>query len=280
MDQSHVENISDLYLNQMIRALSRFDGIDDYVPIDVGRIKNPIKRAVAKAITFFISGSNIELARRIPFDAESRRLGRDWPIHADTMIGVKRLENIRDLVMTVVKDGVPGDLVETGVWRGGGSIMMCAALLAYGDRSRKVWCADSFEGLPSPDLSRYPQDIGMIWHTQKELAVSLEEVRLNFQKYGLLDGRVNFLKGWFKDTLPVAPVEKISILRLDGDLYASTMDALISLYHKISPGGFVIVDDYGIPEDTCRAAIEDFRSKYNITAPLEDVDGWAKYWRV
>lgn len=74
---------------------------------------------------------------------------------------------------------------------------------------------------------------------------SLEEVQENFRRYNLLDDQVQFLKGWFCDTLPTAPIEKLAVLRLDGDLYESIMDGLNALYDKVSPGGFIIVDDYG-----------------------------------
>jgi len=195
------------------------------------------------------------------------------------MIGLKRLDNVEHCVATVIADGVDGDLVETGVWRGGASIFMRAALEAYGDRLRLVWCADSFEGLPPPDPDKYPEDRGVTWHLSPELAVSLEEVKNNFARFGLLDERVRFLKGWFKDTLPAAPIEKIAVLRLDGDMYESTMDALRALYDRVSEGGFLIVDDYGIPEDTCRRAISDFRSQYGITNKITDVDGWGVFWR-
>jgi len=200
-------------------------------------------------------------------------------MHADTMVGVKRLQNIVDCVRSVIEEGVPGDLIETGVWRGGSAILMRAALEAYGDKTRKVWCADSFEGLPHPDMDRYPQDAGMVWHTYSQLAVSLEAVQKNFQKYDMLDDRVVFLKGWFKDTLPPADIDQISVLRLDGDLYASTMDSLVPLYDKVSVGGYIIVDDYGIPEDTCRRAITDFRQERGIQDEIIDIDGWGKYWR-
>jgi O-methyltransferase len=91
--------------------------------------------------------------------------------------------------------------------------------------------------------------------------VSLETVQANFRAFDLLDERVKFLVGWFKDTLPSAPISAVSVLRLDGDMYESTMDALSALYAKVSPLGFVIVDDYG------------------ITEPLVDIDGFAVYWR-
>ena len=110
------------------------------------------------------------------------------------------------------------------------------------------------------------------------LAVSLDEVKRNFDAYRMLDDQVRFIKGWFKDTLPTAPIAKLAILRLDGDMYESTMNALASLYSKISPGGFVIVDDYMLP--SCRQAIHDFRNQYKINEPLERIDPSSIFWRV
>ena len=175
---------------------------------------------------------------------------------------------------TVLKEDVPGDLVETGVWRGGASIFMRAVLAAYQDTTRKVWCADSFRGLPTPDVGSYPADKIAQWHTRPELAISLEVVKKNFARYGMLDTQVEFLEGWFKDTLPNAPIGRCAVIRLDGDMYESTMDALNCLYGKLSPGGFLIVDDYGIPEDTCRRAIHDFRQAHGIRESIVDIDGW------
>ena len=157
---------------------------------------------------------------------------------------------------------------------------MRAALAAYDDRDRSVWVADSFMGLPAPDLEKYPQDQGATWHLLPELAVSVDTVKENFRKFNLLDDRVKFLIGWFKDTLPVAPIEKISILRLDGDMYESTMDALNALYGKVSPGGFVIVDDFGLKEDSCRRAICDFRDRHGITEEIVQIDWSGAYWRL
>jgi O-methyltransferase/8-demethyl-8-(2,3-dimethoxy-alpha-L-rhamnosyl)tetracenomycin-C 4'-O-methyltransferase len=214
------------------------------------------------------------------FNPDLRRRGRDWPAKAHTMIGFERLRNLRQLLTTVIGDKVPGDFVETGVWRGGACIYARAVLKAFGIRDRKVWVADSFAGLPPPDAARYPsQDVGDLHHTFDDLAVSLETVQENFRKYELLDEQVCFLKGWFKDTLPAAPIGAIAVLRLDGDMYSSTMDALKALGHKVSPGGFVIVDDYGAVEG-CRKAIADYRSEHGIDAPIHDIDGIGVYWRV
>jgi len=140
-------------------------------------------------------------------------------------------------------------------------------LALYEETDRDVWVADSFSGLPEPDGFRYPADAGDKHFTMTGLAVSIDEVRRNFEKYGLLDDRVRFLPGWFRDTLPDAPVERLAVLRLDGDMYESTLVALRALYPKVSVGGYVIVDDYGALE-SCRTAVNDFREDQGIVEEL------------
>jgi O-methyltransferase len=201
--------------------------------------------------------------------------GTNWPAEAETMIGEARLDNIRTCVETVVSEKIPGDLIETGVWRGGAVIWMRAILAAHDDR-RTVWAADSFQGLPEPDPS-YPADEGDEHWKQPELAVSLEDVRANFDRYGLLDDQVCFLEGWFADTLPAAPIDKLAVIRLDGDMYGSTWDAITTLYPKLSPGGFLIVDDYAL--EGCRRAIEDYREHAHIEEPLTKIDWTGVFWR-
>ena len=159
--------------------------------------------------------------------------GRQWPRTAETMVGLKRLRNIRECVEQVLEDQIPGDLIETGVWRGGSCIYMRAILAAHEISDRTVWVADSFEGLPPPTL---PQDEGLNLNEYPELAVGVDEVRANFERYGLLDDQVRFLIGWFADTLP-GPVRQLAVLRLDGDLYESTWDAMTALEPLVSRAG-------------------------------------------
>jgi O-methyltransferase len=155
------------------------------------------------------------------------------------MIGSLRLDNLQDCIESVVRDNVPGDLIETGVWRGGATILMRGVLAAYGIADRIVWVADSFAGLPPPNPQAYPADAGDIHWTHRELAVSLKTVPESFARYGLLDDQVRFLVGWFRDTLPTAPIHRLAVARLDGDMYESTMDALVALYPKLSVGGYL-----------------------------------------
>lgn len=213
------------------------------------------------------------------FDPNNRLLGRDWPSLAFSMIGSVRMRNLRYACETVLLDGVDGDFIETGVWRGGACILMRGILEAYGDNLRRVFVADSFAGLPPPDAKKFPiDDDGFGFHTFTELQISRSDVEDNFRRFGLLDQRVVFLEGWFKDTLPIAPIDQIAVLRLDGDMYESTIQALDALYRKVPYGGFVIVDDYALAP--CAKAVHDFRERYGIGSPILPIDGTGSYWRV
>ena len=211
------------------------------------------------------------------FNKDLRELGRDWPTQAHSMIGNKRMGNLREIAEIVVECNIPGDFIETGVWRGGACILMRAVLKAYGDTTRRVFVADSFCGLPAPN-PEIVADAGDQHYTFSELFVSSDQVRANFAKYDLLDAQVCFLEGWFSDTLPTAPIEQIALLRLDGDMYESTMDALNALYDRVTPGGFIIVDDYGAVEG-CQRAIREFRAARGIEDVMYDIDGYGAFWR-
>jgi hypothetical protein len=194
-----------------------------------------------------------------------------------TMIGRKRLENIEHCLVSVVADQVPGDLMECGVWRGGAVVFMKGFLAAHGIENRVVWAADSFAGLPAPSLKE-DEGLDLSSDHYPMLAIDLELVRDLFVRYGLFDSNVRFLKGWFKDTLPSAPIRQLALLRIDGDLYESTVDCLRHLYERVSLGGYVIIDDFGaLPQ--CRLAVSEFREQNQIAAPLETVDWTAVYWR-
>jgi O-methyltransferase len=211
------------------------------------------------------------------YDPEARLIGKDWPSLAATMIGVVRMRNLRSLVENVLTNDVPGDLLEAGVWRGGACIYMRGILAAHNVTNRRVWVADSFCGLPPPDPDLYPGDRGDEHHKMRELAVPLEEVKNNFLRYDLLDDQVVFLPGWFKDTLASAPVNELAILRLDGDMYQSTIEALQALYHKLSIGGYVIIDDYSL--EGARRAVHDFRERHGINEVICKIDWTGIYWR-
>lgn len=265
-----------LYLDLMKKVLTRSIFEQHYEKFDfpIGSFK----RAAFGPIRRILSARRLELVRNNTLDPAVREEGRDWPADAETMIGAKRLENLEACILDVLRDNVPGDLIETGVWRGGSVIFMRAVLKTFGVEDRVVWAADSFQGLPKPDASRNPADAGDQHWTFAPLAVSLEEVKANFARYGLLDDQVRFLVGWFKDTLPSAPIERLAVARLDGDMYESTMDALTALYPRLAVGGYLIVDDYGwVP--ACRQAVDEYRATHGITDELRMIDYSGAFWR-
>lgn len=265
---------TDRYLTLLKRCLTRFDFDDDLDPVVFGA---PWRRKLWAEASKLLARKDIVAYRKRPFEAWIREEGRDWPTRAETMIGLRRLDNLQECIETVVAEEVPGDLLEAGIWRGGAGILMRAVLDVVGDTERTVWLADSFQGLPKP-RPEHPADADDEHWTQPFLAVSVDEVKRNFTRYDMLDGRVRFLEGWFADTLPKAPIERLAVLRVDGDMYGSTMDVLDALYAKLSVGGFVIIDDYGEIAQ-CRAAVEDFRAKHGISEPIERIDGTGVFWR-
>jgi len=260
-----------LYIDMVKRCVLNVPYVDaELNPIQPhGRVRAAVLAAFRKA--------RVQLAHARRGDYERRLAGHDHSDVAHSMLSLKRLDNLQMCVEAVLRDGVPGDLVETGVMRGGAVILMRAILKAHGVTDRAVWAADSFEGLPPPNPETYPADAGAAWHLRPLTEVGVEHVRRNFDRYGLLDGQVRFLPGWFRDTLPGAPIDRLAILRLDGDLYESTMDALVPLYPKLSPGGFLIVDDYNLP--MCRQAITDYRRQMDINEEIIPIDDAGVYWR-
>jgi O-methyltransferase len=243
----------------------------DEVPPGSNPVSRRLRRAVRRAGWVPLRIQRIEQSRA----AEGRG---DWPLYAQSMIGAARLRSLRECVETVLSDDVPGDLIEAGVWRGGACVLMRAILAAHGDQERSVWCADSFAGLPAPDVARHPADRGIRLHREPELTVRRTEVEATFRRYRLLDDRVRFLEGWFADTLPALAGRSWSLIRVDGDMFGSTMDALRNLYPGLSPGGFVIVDDYGAV-DACRLAVDQFRREASIEEPLQRIDWTGVLWR-
>jgi O-methyltransferase/8-demethyl-8-(2,3-dimethoxy-alpha-L-rhamnosyl)tetracenomycin-C 4'-O-methyltransferase len=213
-----------------------------------------------------------------PFNPDLRSEGRDWPALAHTMIGVQRLENVRKLAQRAIDEGIPGDFVETGVWRGGCCILMRGILKANAIIDRRVYVVDSFAGLPPPSPHEFPHDEGLNLHLYPELAVSLEQVKDNFARYNLLDQQVIFVKGLFQDTLPSLEAGPFALIRLDGDLYESTYVALEALYPKLSPGGFIILDDVNFLPP-CWQAVMDYRDRMGISAVMHRVDWSAGWWQ-
>lgn len=254
------ENIINIKLDYLKRILT--DTLNDSLYLDFFNNGYPSESTMSEAMA------------TLPIDKDSM-YGLKWPIRAHTMIGIKRLNNLHNMLDYIRKNNIEGDLIETGVWRGGATIFMKCYLDFY-QINKKVFVCDSFEGLPPPDIEKYPQDTGDNHHTFEKLKISLDTVKSNFQSYGVLDDNVIFIKGWFSDTLPNNnQIKNLAILRFDGDMYGSTIDVFNNLYDKVVSGGIIIIDDYCLPN--CKKAVSDFRKDRNINNPLIKIDNEAIY---
>lgn len=201
--------------------------------------------------------------------------GHTWPLHAVSMGGVHAMWNVAELVEKVLSEPVAGDFVETGVWKGAMGILARKLFDAAGDQTRTVWGMDSFAWLPPPS-KMYAKDANDIHYTYMKrnpvLRVSLADVVHIYRRFGINvrdeSQRTKLVKGFFNVTAPAVArqIDQIAILRLDGDMYQSTWEVLIALYEKVSLGGFVIVDDYGLRG--ANDATDDFRTCAGITSPL------------
>ncbi|NNF46974.1 MAG: macrocin O-methyltransferase [Desulfofustis sp.] len=193
-----------------------------------------------------------------------------------TMLGSRKLDTLRHCAEQSLREGIAGDFIETGVWKGGATILLAGVLHAWGNKDKKVFVADSFAGLPPPDVKKYPLDKGDTHYTRTDLAIGLDEVKANFARFELLSDQVVFLKGFFEESLRTASIDNLALLRLDGDMYGSTMTVLEQLYHKLSIGGYLILDDWLL--SGARQALLDFRDRVEITEPLcQDFSG--VYWQ-
>jgi O-methyltransferase len=261
-----VDALRNRYLDLLKRALTH----TLYWPPDLAWSKGPPVPEFVEAVRDAIRRGEIDVL-------QTRIEGRDWPAYAQTMIGMYRLDNLQHAVETTIAEGVLGDLIEAGAWRGGATILMRGVLAAYEVHDRTVFVADSFRGLPPPSVERYPADAGDAHHNHTQLAVTRADVERNFSMYGLLDDQVTFLEGWFSETLPTVRDRTWAVIRIDGDMYESTMDALVHLYPGLSVGGYCIIDDFCY--ERCRQAVDAYRSANGVDEPIEQIDWTGVYWR-
>jgi hypothetical protein len=174
------------------------------------------------------------------------------------------------LILLLDAEGVPGALMEAGVWRGG-AVAFMAAMNEVLMLRREIIAADSFQGIPKSE--RIEGDPVDLW--QDRWAAGLQDVRGSIARYGIDTAGIRFVEGFFKDSLPQLQVDAIALLRLDADSYESTMHILENLYSKVSAGGVILVDDCHLPG--CVAALLEFRKSRAITSPMHEA-GKNVYW--
>ncbi len=211
-----------------------------------------------------------------------RAEGKDWPLDGLTMVGLRRLEDLQACVESIVADGVPGDLIEAGAWRGGASILIRATLDGLGARDRTLWVADSFQGFPAPDGAGSAADQALEADLSRVgfLAPPLDSVAEHFARFGVAEG-VEFVPGFFEETMASLRGRTWSLVRLDADTYRATRVVLDALYPGLEAGGYLIVDDYFHPylPESCRRAVDDYRAEHAISEPVTQIDWNGARWR-
>lgn len=240
--------------------------------------KNSLSGSLLKTpgVTPFV-GSNDDLdSHTVPFNLERRYGGLDWPLFGATMIGHLRLDNLRDCIFNVIEQQIVGDIVETGVWRGGAMLFAALLLEVLTPLStRRVWLCDSFSGLPPASTEKDTNS----WVQQEYLRVPSSDVAELFDKSGIPADRYMLLKGYFNETMPqlASKVDSIAVLRFDADMWESAMDVFCSLYGRVPLGGFIIVDDwFGFPS---REAIEGIFADLGVQEAIIPIDTLSVFWR-
>jgi macrocin-O-methyltransferase TylF-like protien len=187
-----------------------------------------------------------------------------------TMIGSRRARALRWMARVCDEELVPGAFVDCGCFNGGSSVMMSS-----GAPGREVWSFDSFEGLPEAG----PRDPNRADDLVGQLVASEAKVREAFARFASPQ-RLNVVKGWFADSFPdaVPRIGPVAIVHADGDWYESVKLTLDAFEPKVSPGGFVVIDDYGDWEGA-KDATHEYRALHGINAPLVEIDHTAAYWR-
>jgi hypothetical protein len=208
--------------------------------------------------------------------------GKDWPEHGLSMVGLRRLDDLQACVESVLAEGVAGDLIEAGTWRGGAAMLMRATLDAHGANHRPVWIADSFQGFPLPEDGGATDDREMELHMSAidYLAPTADEVRGYFARFGL-DHDIHLVPGFFEETLHTLREHRWALVRLDSDSYKATRLSLEALYPGLAVGGYLVIDDYFHPylPTACRRAVDDFRAERGIAEPVEQIDWNSARWR-
>jgi len=232
---------------------------------------NLIKRSVANYPYIGGDRSFEEFRCVTHYDVEQGQWKIDPLARPFTLLTKGQLDLVEKAVLAVEERGIPGDFLEAGVWRGGVIILMRALIDAYGIAERKVFAADSFSGIPKN--VRAINDPVDTWNDR--WVASLDEVRQNIGRFGLLDDRIAFAVGYFSDSLKKLAGERFALIRLDSDSYDSVETSLEYLYPLLSKGGIVIIDDWHLPG--CRMAVLEYRSQIGIQDEIQVYEGNA-YW--
>ena len=180
-----------------------------------------------------------------------------------TMTSVERMYGLYEAIRYVVREDIPGDIVECGVWRGGSSMLAALTLKELRDKNKRIHLYDTFAGMSEPSAED-GSDARVEWEANEANGhnewcyAPLEHVQRNLRSTGLDDERLLFVRGTVEQTIPSKMPPSIAVLRLDTDWYESTLHELEHLYPALSTRGVLIVDDYGHWTGARRAVDEYF----------------------
>ena len=275
-------SIFDLPLARRVCTYELYDGArraDEWGGVDLAtRGKRRYLDLTKRALTSFLSRSFTEdPTAGSEGEAETMEAGscRDgtWhmgqgaattegPISQKWLSGLVHLELLVD---DVIARRVEGDVIEAGCYAGGTAVLLRAAMEFEAAATRKLLLADSFEGIPQPRTALGKRiDTTASWTGEHRYVATLGQARSTLRRYGLLDERVVFVPGYFNESLPALPSERLALIHIDADAYDSVTDALVALYPRLTPGGHVVVDDFPLPG--VRAAVLEFRERHRVRA--------------
>jgi O-methyltransferase len=198
-----------------------------------------------------------------------------------TMTSVERMYSLYKATEYISQARIGGDIVECGVWRGGSAMICAYELMRQRDTKRKIYLYDTYEGMTRPtkvDKAIMGQSGALpIWQKHQKgqknewCYADLEDVKRNMAKTKYPLGHIKFIKGRVEDTIPKETPQKIALLRLDTDWYASTKHELIHLYPRLVPGGVLIIDDYGHWAGS-KKAVDEYFQKHKTPMLLQRID--------
>ncbi|MEM1032439.1 MAG: TylF/MycF/NovP-related O-methyltransferase [Myxococcota bacterium] len=235
------------------------------------------RRQVVDVANRALARWNLEIMRAERFDLQRRLTGSSQPLKALTQMSRLRLRQLEAMVRFLVAEGIEGDVLEAGAWRGGSVIFLRATLDVLGAKDRTVWAADSFAGYPPPGPDAGPEE-RELYAQARYWTVTRTEIVQNLERYRCARG-VEVLEGWFDRSLPEANLGPLAMVRVDVDGYEGVRAALEVAWPKLASGGFVIVEDVEVA-GAYRAAT-DVRRASGVTAPWRETPGSPRtvYWR-
>jgi O-methyltransferase len=243
----------------------------------VGQAKHELRRAADRALGYL----GYDLVRRstgvptppstLPPDFDEEMSATVRAVGPYTLTPPERIFALCEAVRYVIRAGIEGAFVECGVWRGGSSLAVVRTLLSMGVTDRDIYLFDTFEYMPSPG----PEDVDLLgvpaaeYHEQFNSGAAYdpvydflpyETVQDLFRQSGYPFERCHFVKGLVEETIPEEAPDKVALLRLDTDYYASTVHELDYLYPRIPSGGVLLIDDYGHFLG-CRQAVDEYSAR-------------------